>query len=98
MPKQAIYTLASREAQIDDKIEFVRNYQGESKQEILSKIRKTFPLSKTDKRNAAVADKIIKSLDLTLSLFDGSDIHFTKEDKKQVLSQLKRLKSLLSNL
>lgn len=50
MPRQAIYTLASRNGRLDEKIEILESYQGESKQEMLEKIRLRFPLSQSDKR------------------------------------------------
>lgn len=97
MPKQAIYTLASREANIDQKIEIVKSYSGESKQEMLKKIRKTFPLLKTDKRNSNSAVRILKSLEMALDDIKQENISFSKEEKKQALIYLKEIKSLISD-
>lgn len=50
MPRQVIYTLASRTGDIEKKQEIVKSYDGQTKQELLSLIRDEFPLEETDKR------------------------------------------------
>ncbi len=42
MPRQAVYALASREGDVEKKQEIVKNYQGETKSEMLTLIRKIF--------------------------------------------------------
>src|SRR6185437_1917846 len=50
MPRQAVYTLASRSAPLEKKEAVIGNYQGQPKQELLALIRKLFPLHEADKR------------------------------------------------
>lgn len=50
MPRQVIYSLASRNGDLTKKEEIVRNYLGQTKQELLNLIRLEFPLEETDKR------------------------------------------------
>ncbi len=50
MPRQAIYTLASRTGDATKKEEIVKNYSGQTKQELLDLIRTEFPLGEFDKR------------------------------------------------
>lgn len=50
MPRQVIYSLASRAGDAAKKEELVRNYSGQTKQELLNLIRQEFPLDETDKR------------------------------------------------
>lgn len=50
MPRQVIYTLASRTGDASKKEEIVKNYTGQTKQELLSLIRQEFPLNDFDKR------------------------------------------------
>jgi len=50
MPRQVIYSLASRLGDVEKKEAIVRNYQGQTKQELLSLIRQEFPLDAEDKR------------------------------------------------
>jgi len=51
MPRQAIYSLSSRSVPQEKKEAFIENYRGETKSELLEKMRKAFPLAKQDKRN-----------------------------------------------
>ena len=46
MPRQAIYTLASREGALEKKWEIIENYRGEKKQALLALIRELFPSTK----------------------------------------------------
>lgn len=63
MPKQAVYTLASREGNIDEKQLIVQNYQGETKKELIEIIRDTFPISEKDKRKQSIGIGMINSLE-----------------------------------
>ena len=60
IPRQAIYTLASRNGKLDEKIEILQSYQGESKQQMLEKIRLRFPLNKEDKRQKSPFDSLVR--------------------------------------
>jgi len=62
MPRQAIYTLASRNGDQTKKEEIINNYNTQPKQVLLSIIRKTFPLQEKDKRQENVADQVIITL------------------------------------
>lgn len=62
MPRQAIYTLATREGLIEKKQMIVENYQGETKAELLNHIREVFPLDNQDKRKRNSADGVIELL------------------------------------
>jgi len=50
MPKQIVYTIASRNCSEEDKQRVVDTYDGESKETYLKAIRKAFPLEKKDRR------------------------------------------------
>ncbi len=62
MPKQAAYILASRQGALPQKEEIIRNYAGQSKQELLTTIRQIFPLAENDKRTSHVYDQAIRAL------------------------------------
>lgn len=62
MPRQAIYTLASRSGDLEKKEEIVRTYNREPKQELLEKIRKIFPLAEEDERRPNYAEQALRSL------------------------------------
>ncbi|NGX62847.1 MAG: hypothetical protein KR126chlam6_00249 [Candidatus Anoxychlamydiales bacterium] len=94
MPRQAIYTLASRGGDLDKKQDIVKNYKGQAKQELLSIIRKLFPLSEADKRQPNIAEQAITTLKRLKSLFSHPLFKPTDEQKKQILGLVNRLKKL----
>ncbi|AAF39668.1 Virulence plasmid protein pGP6-D-related protein [Chlamydia muridarum str. Nigg] len=57
LPRQAVYTLAAREGTQEKKEAIIRNYQGETKGELLEIIRKEFPLLPTDRRHTPLSQK-----------------------------------------
>lgn len=62
MPRQAVYTLATRDCPSEEKEEIIKNYKGESKKELLTLIRERFPLAIKDKRASNIPESIIKQL------------------------------------
>jgi hypothetical protein len=62
MPRQAIYSLASRQGDFETKQEIVASYTGESKQELIERIRDTFPLSENDKRRQNTGELVLGAL------------------------------------
>lgn len=94
MPRQAVYTLASRNGPLEKKEEIIRNYQGEPKQELLTLIRDTFPLSKEDKRRADLASLTISTLSRLEATLKSSDFIPTPKQKKIIVELLKSIRSL----
>jgi hypothetical protein len=93
MPKQAIYTLASREGPIEKKQELVETYQGESKKDVLDKIRAAFPLDLKDKRQSNLPVMVIKALERVIKQTQSDRFTPTKEEKEQIellLTNIKR--------
>lgn len=91
MPKQAVYTLASRQGPQETKVSFIEEYQGESKKGLLNKIRDTFPLAPKDKRKENFSDKVINTLsrlieDLDEKTWTPSD--FESRKIKDLISRL----------
>ena len=95
MPRQAIYTLASRNGNAEKKQEIIRNYSGETKKELLTLIRKIFPLAATDKRLPDIANQVIVSLKKVKDLTEMSSFRPTNK-QKQLLSYL--LEQLLKKI
>lgn len=62
MPRQVIYSLASRSGAFSKKEQIIQNYNGETKQELLSIIREEFPLEDSDKRLPNMAAHAISFL------------------------------------
>ncbi len=94
MPRQALYTLASRSGTLKKKEEIIKSYQGESKQELLSKIRQTFPLPQTDKRAQDLADVAIIQLKRLQKLLNEFHFEPTQKQKAVLRDLLDSIKSL----
>ncbi len=84
MPKQAVYTLASRGGAHEKKEEIIKNYQGESKQELLILIRETFPLDQTDKRAQDLAQVLITQLKRLIKTTDQHKFRPNKSQKEEL--------------
>ncbi len=96
MPRQAVYSLASREGDLHQKRIIVENYQGQPKRELLNLIRQTFPLSPTDERAQNVADLTIASLKRLHLQMNSPLFNPSISQKKQLNQLLKALKNLIS--
>jgi hypothetical protein len=92
MPRQAIYTLASREGDLAKKEDIVRNYKGESKLQMISLIRAFFPLDAKDRRRENIAVNCIKQLERLQELFTRQSVKFSSKEKLYLLEMLKVLK------
>ncbi len=97
MPRQAVYALASRSGDIEKKEEIVKNYQGESKQEILTKIRNEFPLDRDDKRLPNIANQTISSMIRLKSLMAHSYFEPSSTQKQKIHSLLEELFQIMKN-
>lgn len=95
MPKQAIYTLASRQAPLEKKEAIIKDYKGEPKHEILALIRQRFPLSHTDLRAPILAKQATTSLNNLKSLFHNPQFNPTASQKNELKSLLKELLFLI---
>lgn len=96
MPRQALYTLASRSGDMQQKIEFVTCYRGETKAELLLKIRDLFPLAVEDKRRENRGDLAIRSLEKVHSLLLRKQMRFTKKQKETLKELLFDINSILN--
>ncbi len=89
MPRQAIYTLASREGDFTLKRRFVENYHGETKNELLTQIRMQFPLPLQDRRRVAPAESAILALRRICNELRAASHHLTPK-QKVILKELSR--------
>lgn len=84
MPRQAIYTLASREGDLQKKKEIIVNYQGETKTELLFTIRKEFPLEETDKRQQDTGKSFVTNLHRLHRDLKKRPVSFTQTQKTAI--------------
>jgi hypothetical protein len=94
MPRQAVYTLASRSGPLEKKEEIVKNYSGQPKQELLALIRSAFPLEKDDKRAQDLAHFAIQSLTRLQLHINHPHYRPSEKQKKAILTLLDSLRSL----
>jgi len=95
MPRQVIYTLASRVADEMEKKQFIENYAGQSKQELLAMIRMQFPLDEEDKRKEKPAEKVMKLLNSALQLAEKRSFKPSSEERAALASALDQIRVLL---
>lgn len=95
MPRQAIYTLASRNGALEEKEEIVKNYAGEPKEELLKLIRSRFPLSDDDKRMPHFGGQAISHLKRAKELFRHTQCRLSTLEKGEALLLLGQIRSLI---
>lgn len=95
MPRQAVYSLASRNGEQQQKLLIIQNYGGEPKQELLKLIRETFPLSEKDRRAQDLADSAIGSLRRLQSQLATRAFSPSPKQKTQLLQILKELEAFV---
>lgn len=95
MPRQAVYTLATREGNLKQKQALVENYQGETKAELLALIRQLFPLDKEDKRQQKSGTAVIQGLQRLYQQLKQTPQKFNAVQKKQIQSLLQQIQHLI---
>ncbi len=95
MPRQAVYSLASRQGDHATKEAIVRNYNGQPKQELLQLIRLQFPLAEDDKRHPNYAAHALAFLKRAREMMKNSLCVPSEEEKRQLRNVLTQLNSLL---
>lgn len=95
MPRQAVYTLATRDCSQESKEDVIKGYQGETKKQLLSLIRERFPLEDQDKRASSLSEQTLVELGRIEKLISSSRFKPTPEQKKRLTEVLQ---SILSKL
>lgn len=97
MPRQAIYTLASREGPLTKKQQIVEEYNGETKQELLTLIRELFPLDENDKRRQNYGETAITTLKKISHSLNRKHIRLSKQQKCELSELLEELSSMIKS-
>jgi len=93
IPRQAVYTLASRQAPMEIKESIVKSAQGKTKREIINMIQITIPTEENDRRKSNEGEKIITQLkSLQAQLIKRPSLN--KEQKGMIHLMLESLKAL----
>jgi hypothetical protein len=94
LPKKAAYTLASREGALQDKLQLLKSYKGEKQQEIIVRIRETFPKDAADKRTKSLSLSLLHELEKLLLRLESKVEKFTPEERKRLFQLGKKIVSL----
>ncbi len=97
MPRQAVYTLASREGPLEKKEDIVRNYKGERKQHMISLIRTQFPLEENDRRRENIGENASALLQRLITVFEGQTVRLTTKQKAVLSKQIVHLKRVIES-
>lgn len=91
LPKKAAYTLASRDGAIKDKMNILKEYKGETQQDVIARIREVFPGDTSDKRVRSLSLSLIRDLERVVDRLEGREKSLSQEDRKQLILIGKRL-------
>lgn len=95
MPRQAVYSLASRAGAFDKKESIVKNYTGQPKEELLRLIRLEFPLPEDDKRLPHYPENAIQFLKRARDLIKNRNCTPSEEEKRLIRNLVGQIESLL---
>lgn len=93
MPRQAVYTLATRDCPKEDKESIIKNYKGESKRELLALIRERFPLLAKDKRAPNTAEHVLNKLHEIEREIQSTRFRPSKSQKDRIIEALNALRA-----
>lgn len=96
MPRQAVYTLATRAGPVEKKQVIIENYKGETKTELLTLIRTEFPLSIVDKRRQNIGEGVIQNLRRLCDLLAQKPLSISREQKNTTYDLLAHVNHLIS--
>ncbi|MGB7978236.1 MAG: CT583 family protein [Chlamydiales bacterium] len=95
MPRQAVYSLASREGDFEKKETIVKNYTGQAKEELLRLIRLEFPLAEEDKRQPNFAHNAIQFLKRAREMVKSPHCTLQAGQAEQIKTLLAQIQALI---
>ncbi|MGR3912483.1 MAG: CT583 family protein [Candidatus Rhabdochlamydia sp.] len=95
IPRQAVYTLASRDVSWNQKQAFITSYKGETKHELLEQIRLLFPLEESDQRRENLVMQGLTLLQKLHQLIKRSHFNPNAEEKQLIDQKLESIQALL---
>lgn len=95
IPRQAIYTLASRAGDLKKKQEIVKNYKGQTKAEMMVLIRHHFPLDTADRRKPKIGESVMHSLQKLVKQVEEVSSELSHGQKRKIGDLLQYLQQLI---
>lgn len=96
LPRQAIYSLASRQGPLEKKMELIKEASGKSKKQILHHIRENFPTASKDKRTKQMFYSLANSLQRASEI--AKVITLSKKERLAIEGLVKSLRTDLGML
>lgn len=97
LPRQVMYTLASRQAPLEKKKSIISSYNGETKQEMLERIRLALPLPSKDKRAVKSAETVLANLERLIAYYNRHEATIDREEKDEIATSLKKFLYFVEN-
>jgi len=94
MPRQAIYSLASRKMTHEEKQTIVENFKGETKETLMENLREVFPLEERDQRALHRGDRAIRALEKVYEMLNRKRLRLTSSQKGRITELLKEIGNL----
>lgn len=98
MPKKAVYTLASRNGEIQHKIEIIEKYKGEKQSDMIALIQEKFPIPERDLRAKSINETLLDDIEKLVNKLDKRSKKLEKKDKTRIQNIILMLTSLSSGL
>ena len=95
MPRQVIYSLSSRKTSQKEKEAFIEAYQGQTKTELLQKLRQAFPLPSKDKRKSDHTKQAMSLLKAALATIKQRETPFLPQEKEAIKSMVVKIQKQL---
>lgn len=95
MPRQAVYTLASRSGEMDRKLEIVEKFAGQTKNELLSEIRDAFPLPEGDRRRQDIATGSTQMLKKVHHLLERNRAEINESQRESIATWIEQIRALI---
>lgn len=95
MPVQAVYSLASRQGDLDVKFDIVRSYKGQRQKDLLVLIQQRLPLRDADARRAKGDPVPVEGLEKVCQTLETLGAHLDTQHRERIQRVLDRLHRLL---
>jgi hypothetical protein len=95
MPRQAVYALASRDAPLEKKQQLLESYRGETKNELLARIRQFFPLEETDGRKPHLPSQALLLLQKLIHLLGQKQFRPTPSEREALEKLLEQIQAVI---
>lgn len=95
LPRQAIYSLATRKGSLQEKQQFLLTAEGKTKKVLLEEIRQRFPLQEKDRRGEKLFSKLFLALASLEKEIGQKKNHLPEKERQLLADKAKKVAALL---